>query len=143
MKLQTAKTVYTLNTAQLEEYTQLTEGWQSLYQNPDGRLKTTPRSDWDVFFRLQKDSPPWNLMTDDVIKFSSPEGSTVPERVTIYRLGRIYQLSTTNVLDFNKQYSEVPGKKDVSLVGSVGLNLPLAGIWGRSKTEVSSILPSF
>ena len=82
MKLQTAKTVYTLNTTQLEEYeSQMV--WQRLYQNPDGRLKTTPGSERDVFLRLQEDSWPWDLMTDDVMKLSSPEGSTAPERATI------------------------------------------------------------
>lgn len=142
MKLQTAKTVYTVNTTQLEEYERKIEGWQSLYRNPDGRLKTTPGSNWDVFLRLQGGSPSYNLLTDDVIKFSSPEESTLPERATIYKLERAYN-EETRVLSFQGQYKEVAGEEDVSLVGSNRPNFPLAGFWGRSKTEVSTILASF
>ena len=154
MKLRTAKTTYTLSPTQLEEYKHITDGWQRLYQNPDRRLKTTPESEWDVFFRLQEDSWPWNVMTDDVMKFSSLEGSTAPERATIYRLGRTYTRSTS-VLLFKEQYKAVPGKQDVSLDasdrsyplldGKVQPSFPLTGFWGRRKTrDVStSILPSF
>lgn len=123
MGLHAAKTMYVLT-------------WEQLYRNPDERLKMTSGGENDVYLRLQKAPSPWNLMTDDVMKLLSPEGSTGPTSATTYRLGRSYD----SVLRFNTQCKEVPWLKDVSLLSP---KLPLNGFWGRSRPDVGSILFSF
>jgi hypothetical protein len=138
-ELQTANTIYTVSEEEYEAHVEQ-QKWQKLYQNPDGRLNTTSGSEGDVFLRLQPDSS-WNSTTDDVIKLLSTEGSTVPERATLYRLKRAYD-EATSALRFEGQYTEVAGDENVFL-GSVRPKLSLAGFWGRSETgDVSSILPS-
>lgn len=144
MELQAAKMIYDVDKKQYEAYKAKMEQvtWQKLYRNPDGRLKTTSGNEWDVYLRLQTDSA-WNSMTDDAIKLSSPEGSTGPERVTAFRLGRTYD-DATSTLHFEGQYKEDPRNKDISLDGPEQPNLSLAGFWGRNETkDVSGIFVIF